>query len=544
VNLASLIEGHPADGRALYDDGTWHGWGELRSRAAAVAAGLAALGVGPGDRVAIAWPTSVDFVLAYLGVLAAGCVAVPLNPNSPAAELARELELVTPGALLAGGAAAAAAADVAAALSFPLLFLLPAALPAPAARPTTDDAPAPTWEELSRDPKAPSPDPAPAFPVVARDDNDLAVLLFTSGTSGTPKAAMLTHGNLGANLTQMLALPGEIVRADDLSLVAVPLFHVFGLNVALGLSLATGAALILEERFDPADSLRLVDQLGVTNVLGVPAMFAAWVALAEEAAESGDSGGSGGSGPGGSGSGGSGSGGLRLGGVRRAISGAAALPAVVAARFEEAFGVPVWQGYGLTEAAPAVATSLGTGRNRPGSVGQPLPGVDVRLVDEDERDVLDGDPGEIWVRGPNVFAGYWRDPDGTAEVLTPTGWLRTGDVGVIGEDGDLFIVDRSKDMIIVSGFNVYPAEIEKVVGEMAGVAEAVVIGRPDAATGESVEVVMVVADGARVTQEQVRDHCSSRLARYKCPTTVRFVDELPHGLAGKALRRALRDGSG
>jgi long-chain acyl-CoA synthetase len=217
---------------------------------------------------------------------------------------------------------------------------------------------------------------------------------------------------------------------------------------------------------------------------------------------------------------------------------------VVAARFEEAFGVPVWQGYGLTEAAPAVATSLGTGRNRPGSVGQPLPGVDVRLVDEDERDVLDGDPGEIWVRGPNVFAGYWRDPDGTAEVLTPTGWLRTGDVGVIGEDGDLFIVDRSKDMIIVSGFNVYPAEIEKVVGEMAGVAEAVVIGRPDAATGESVEVVMVVADGARVTQEQVRDHCSSRLARYKCPTTVRFVDELPHGLAGKALRRALRDGSG
>jgi len=520
VNLATLIEGHPADRHALFDRGTWHTWGELRRRVAAATSGLAALGVGPGDRVAIAWPTSVDFVVAYLAVLAAGSVAVPLNPNSPVAELSRELEVVTPAVLLAGGPAAAGATAVGEALTVSPLIVLPAG-PRPAAAGSATGGGTPvSWEELSADLPGPVGTDA-ALPVVARGEDDIAVLLFTSGTSGSPKAAMLTHGNLGANLRQMMALPGEIARADDVSLAALPLFHVFGLNVALGLSLASGAALVLEERFDPADTLRMVRELGVTNVLGVPPMFAAWVALAEDDPTVVGAGG--------------------LSGVRRAISGAASLPADVAARFEKAFGVPVWQGYGLTEAAPAVSTSLGTGRNRPGSVGLPLPGVSVRLVDDNDEDVLAGDPGEIWVRGPNVFAGYWRDSDASADVLTPTGWLRTGDIGVIGEEGDLFIVDRGKDLIIVSGFNVYPAEVEQVVASVPGVAEAVAVGRPDPATGESVEVVVVVAPRARVTQEQVRDHCGSRLARYKCPTTVRFVSELPHGLAGKALRRALRE---
>ncbi len=522
MNLATLIEGHPADGRALFDGGRWHTWGELRRRVAAAASGLVALGVGPGDRVAIAWPTSVDFVVAYLAALAVGSVAVPLNPNSPVAELSRELEVVTPAVLLAGGPPAAGATALGEALAFSPLVVVPAASRPASTGEVTGPGEPPSWEELSADaPGAVGTDAA--LQMAARGEDDIAVLLFTSGTSGSPKAAMLTHGNLGANLKQMLALPGEIVRADDVSLVAVPLFHVFGLNVALGLSLASGAALVLEERFDPVETLRVVRELGVTNVLGVPAMFAAWVALAEDDPTAVGAGG--------------------LSGVRRAISGAASLPAEVASRFEEAFGVPVWQGYGLTEAAPAVSTSLGTGRNRPGSVGLPLPGVSVRLVDEADEDVLAGDPGEIWVRGPNVFAGYWRDSEASADVLTTTGWLRTGDIGVIGDEGDLFIVDRGKDLIIVSGFNVYPAEVEEVVGSVPGVAEAVAVGRPDPATGESVEVVIVVAPGARVTQEQVRDQCGSRLARYKCPTTVRFVSELPHGLAGKALRRALREES-
>ncbi len=526
MNLAELIVGHPAEGRALFDGGRWQTWGEIRGRSAATTAGLVALGVGPGDRVAIAWPTSADFVVAYLAVLAAGAVAVPVNPNSPPAELSRELEVVAPAALLAGGAAAEGAASMTGSAGLPPLVVVPDSAPRSTGGPT-GGAPAGTgtnwesWESLSA-----GTDGGTAFPVVARDGADIAVLLFTSGTSGTPRAAVLTHGNLGANLEQMLALPGEIVRADDVSLAAVPLFHVFGLNVALGLSLASGGALVLEERFDAAETLTMVEELGVTNLIGVPAMFAAWLALAERAGGSDrETGGTD----------------RKLAGVRRAISGAAALPAGVAERFEEAFGVTVWQGYGLTEAAPAVSTSLGTGRNRPGSVGRALPGVAVRLVDGSAEDVLAGDPGEIWVKGPNVFAGYWRDPDATAEALTEDGWLKTGDVGVFGEEGDLFIVDRSKDMVIVSGFNVYPAEVEKVVGAMAEVAEAVVIGRADPETGEAVEVVIVVVPGGDVTEAEVRAYCRSHLARYKCPTTVRFVDELPHGLAGKALRRALRE---
>jgi long-chain acyl-CoA synthetase len=532
VNLARLIEGHPAEGRALYEGGTWWTWGEVRRRTAVTASGLVALGVGPGDRVAIAWPTSVDFVVAYLAVLAAGCVAVPLNPNSPVAELRGELEVVDPAAVLAGGAAARVAGELREALTSAPLIIVPAELAGNGGKGGTGETP--SWEKLSG--RGPGPEagsggagpgdggPGEAgFPVVGRDADDAAVLLFTSGTSGKPKAAMLTHGNLGSNLEQMLALPGEIVRADDVSLAAVPLFHVFGLNVALGLSLASGAALVLEERFDPVETLKTVREEGVTNLVGVPAMFTAWATLAGDE-------------PGAAGGG--------LEGVRRAISGAASLPVEVADRFEKAFGVPVWQGYGLTEASPAVSTSLGTGRNRAGSVGLPLPGVSVRVVDGAGEDVLDGDPGEIWVKGPNVFAGYWRDPDGSAEVLDPEGWLKTGDIGVIGEEGDLFIVDRTKDLVIVSGFNVYPGEVEEVVGSLEGVAEAVVVGRPDPATGESVDVVVVVVPGARVTEEEIRDVCAARLARYKCPTTVRFVAELPHGLAGKALRRALREESG
>ncbi|MHB8594212.1 MAG: AMP-binding protein, partial [Acidimicrobiales bacterium] len=305
--------------------------------------------------------------------------------------------------------------------------------------------------------------------------------------------------------------------------VAVPMFHIFGLNVALGLTLATGAALVLEERFDAAASVGLVHELDVTTLLGAPAMFSAWADLSGDALPA------------------TGNGTAVFAGVRLAISGAAALSADVAARFEQRFGVALWQGYGLTEASPAVSTSLGTGRNRPGSVGRPLPGVEVRIVDDEGADVLSGDPGEIWVRGPNVFTGYWGDPSASADVLSGDGWLHTGDIAVIGEDGDLYIVDRRKDLVIVSGFNVFPAEVEKVVGSVPGVAEAVVVGRPDPLSGESIEVVVLLEPGAVVTEEQVRARCAAGLSRYKCPSSVRFVVELPHGLTGKALRRVLRD---
>ncbi len=519
MNLAVLVDRHAAGDRALYADGTWHTWGEVRRRAAAVAAALKELRVGPEDRVAIVWPTSVDFVVAYLGVLAAGAVAVPLNPNSPPNELGRELAVVEPVVVLASG-------PVGAVPNVPHV-VLPAAVVAAERVPGEPR----TWEEFSADTDEGAGADADAdadtdsgaddghlLHPVEREESDLAVLLFTSGTAGEPKAAMLSHGNLTANLRQMLGIP-EILRADDVGLVALPLFHVFGLNVALGLSLATGAALVLDTRFDAAQSLQQVQDLGVTTLLGVPTMFAAWADMPDTGA---------GRAP-------------ALGGVRRAISGAAALDADVALRFERRYGIEIWQGYGLTEAAPAVSTSLGTGRNRPGSVGRPLPGVEVQLVDDEDEPVLEGDTGEIWVRGDNVFVGYWRDATATSSVRTDDGWLRTGDIGVIGEDGDLFVVDRSKDLVIVSGFNVFPAEVERVVASVPGVAEVAVIGRPDPTTGETVEAVIVVAPGAVVTEELVRAYCAANLARYKCPTTIRFVPELPRGLVGKALRRALRD---
>ena len=486
MNLASLVTEHALDARALHDGQGWTSWGELRCLAAGVAATLDDLGVAPGDRVAMALPTSVSFVSTYLGVLAAGAVAVPLNPNSPEAELRSELVAVEPAAVLVGGQAVAALAG---GVDEGVAVLA--------------EAPAAVGDGRLR--------------VVDRAGVEPAVLLFTSGTAGAPRAAVLSHGNLLANLGQMLALPGEIARADDIGLAAVPLFHIFGLNVALGLTLATGGALVLEERFDPVVSLELVRELGVTSLLGAPAMFAAWTDLAD------------------------GEGAASMAAVRRAISGAAALPPDVAAGFESHYDVPLWQGYGLTEAAPAVSTSLGTGRNRPGSVGRPLPGVEVRIVDDTGADVLAGDPGEIWVHGANVFSGYWRDPDATAEVLAPGGWLRTGDIGVVGDDGDLYVVDRQKDLVIVSGFNVYPAEVERVAAAVPGVAEAVVVGRPDPVTGETVELVVVADPGATVTEDQVRDACRGSLARYKCPTSIRFVPELPRGVTGKALRRVLRE---
>lgn len=534
MNLAVLVDQHAAGDRALYAQGTWHTWGEVRRRAVAVAAALKELRVGPEDRVAIVWPTSVDFVVAYLGVLAAGAVAVPLNPNSPPNELGRELAVIEPVVVFANG-------PVGAVPSVPHVVL-------PAAVVTAERMPGEprTWEEFSAVAKsepgsATTPDLEAASEAgssdadadadtdtgaddghllhpVEREESDLAVLLFTSGTAGEPKAAMLSHGNLTANLRQMLAVP-EILRADDVGLVALPLFHVFGLNVALGLSLATGAALVLDTRFDAAQSLQQVEDLGVTTLLGVPTMFSAWADMPDTGA---------GRAP-------------ALAGVRRAISGAAALDADVAVRFERRYGIEIWQGYGLTEAAPAVSTSLGTGRNRPGSVGRPLPGVEVQLVDDEDEPVLEGDTGEIWVRGDNVFVGYWRDATATSSVRTDDGWLRTGDIGVIGQDGDLFVVDRSKDLVIVSGFNVFPAEVERVVASVPGVAEVAVIGRPDPTTGETVEAVIVVAPGAVVTEELVRAYCAANLTRYKCPTTIRFVPELPRGLVGKALRRALRD---
>lgn len=521
MNVASLVDAHRGSRRALCGSEGWFDWSAVRRLAGEVAAGLSETGVRPGDRVAIAWPTSTEFVVAYLGVLATGAVAVPLNPSSPVGELERELGVVDPAVVVCGdrdrgrgpsevssGVAAKMAEIVSSETASPRL-IAPERSSSRVSR---------AWEDLFRSGTGAS-QAADRLAAAPREDSDAAVMLFTSGTSGSSKPAVLSHGNLISNLRQMLAGPGNVLGPDDVGLGAVPFFHVLGLNVVLGLSLATGAALVCEERFDPGESMRLIAERAVSVVAGAPAMFTDWAEPDTDAVTEGDP----------------------FETVRLFVSGASALPEVTASRFEERYGHSIWEGYGLTEASPAVATSVGLAAPRRGSVGRPLPGVEVRLVDESGDDVLSDDPGEIWVRGPNVFGGYWRDEASTSEVLGPGGWLHTGDVGVLDGAGELHVVDRLKDIIIVSGFNVVPGEVERVIEDVEGVREAVVLGSPDGRTGESVEAVVVREPGSEVSASAITAAARRHLAPYKVPASVRFVESLPRGLTGKALRRAARE---
>ncbi len=474
MNLSELLlapAAGAADATAVRDGDATLSFSELVERAARFAGSLVADGVAAGDRVALAGVNTSAFVVGYLGALRAGAVVVPLNPQAPAAELDRELAAVEPKLVLH--------------------------------EPELQERAAGTGQPV---------------PAVERADGDLAVLLFTAGTAGAPKAAMLTHGNLGANVRQVLDHPGLTLRPDDVGLGALPVFHVFGLNVVLGVALAAGATVTLVGQFDPTVTLRTVRDHAVTVIAGVPAMYASWLELGERAAPS-----------------------DAFATVRLAVSGAAALPREVADAFRDRFGVAVHEGYGLTEAAPIVTTSaLAGGAPRAGSIGPPLPGVDVRLVDVDGADVLAGDPGEIWVRGPNVFAGYWRDEQATARVLSDDGWLRTGDIAVVDDAGELTLVDRSKDLVIVSGFNVYPAEVEDVLLAHPDVAEAAVVGEAHPRTGEAVIAYVVPESGRTLRPEDLMAHCARSLARYKCPARVEVVDALPRSFAGKVLRRELR----
>jgi long-chain acyl-CoA synthetase len=497
VNLASIIDGHPDDRLALLSRGHPTTYGELRARVGALRGALVDLGVEPGDRVAIIAANNLKFVIGYLASLGVGAVAVPLNPASPSLELQRELAAIGAKAAIVGPNGAAAFSGIERAAVPSLEHVISRSVTGPDVH---------HFDELLEH------EPAP---VVERGPDDLAVLIFTAGTAGSPKAAMLTHGNLLANLEQVQQLEGRRVGPDDVGLGVLPMFHIFGLNVVLGLNLMAGASVVLAERFDPVSSLDTIRDRGVTVVAGAPPMWMAWANLPGAPADA-------------------------FASVRLAVSGASRLTPEVAEAFERRFGLQVSEGYGLTEAAPVVTSSAG--EYRPGSIGQPLPGVQIRLVDPVENaDALLGDTGEIWVKGPNVFPGYWRDEAATNGALTPDGWLRTGDLAVADDDGWLYIVDRAKDIIIVSGFNVFPAEVEEVLLEHPGIADAGVVGVDHPYSGEAVKAYVVAAPGVELEEDEVIEFCASRFARYKCPTKVMFVDEIPQGLGGKVLRRELRE---
>jgi long-chain acyl-CoA synthetase len=498
VNLVSIIDGHPDDAVALVSRGAQTTYGELRDQVARVAGGLQGLGLEPGDRMAIVCGTNWYFVIAYLAALKAGLVAVPLNPQSPAAELADELATVGARAAIVGPAGEEAMAEA-------VTRTLPEFEHLVVCRSVDLEGSVPLDELLTADP----------VDTVPREEDDLAALMFTSGTAGLPRAAMLSHGNLSANIEQAQDDPARRRNPDDVVLGVLPLFHIFGLNVVLGATLAVGARIVLIERFDPASCLETVARHGVTDVTGPPTM---WAALAAH--------------PGGSP--------VAVESVRRAASGASRLTDEIAHAVKGRLGLDLKEGYGLTETAPVVATSVGT--DAPiGSIGRPIAGVEVRLVDEEDGDVYVGDPGEIWVRGPNVFHGYWNDPEATARALTDDGWLRTGDIAVVDDDGCLYLVDRAKDLIIVSGFNVAPAEVEDVLVAHPDVVGAAVVGVEHPHTGKAVKAFVMLTPGAAVEEDELINHVGEHLARYKAPTKVMFVDEIPHGLTGKVLRRELRE---
>lgn len=502
MNLADIIDDHAPDVTALIWNNETTTYGELRSLVDGARGGLVALGVGAGDRVALILQNGVPFVVSYLAALGLGAVTVPLNPTSPAPELERELATVGAKLVVIDRSCTGTWVSVERA-NVPTVEHVVTTDPSGRTLDSHDDGPF-GFEHLV------GADPAPRIDVEA---DHLAALLFTSGTAGAPKAAMLTHGNLRANLDQSRSANGHVSQGDVVYGV-LPMFHIFGLNVVLGLALAVGATVVLVQRFDPVTAVESIAGRGVTVIPGAPALWAAFAQLDDLADDSFDT-------------------------VRLALSGASRLPGSVADAMSERFGVEILEGYGLTEASPVVTTSTGAPPRR-GSVGRALEGVEVRLVNVN-GEALVGDVGEVWVRGANVFVGYLDDPEATASVLTDDGWLKTGDMATTDDDGYLYLVDRAKDLVIVSGFNVYPLEVEETLLTHPDVEEAAVVGVPHPHTGEAVKAYVVRREGSNVDEETLIEHCLDRLARYKCPNKVNFVDALPRNISGKLVRRELEN---
>ncbi|MBI4935809.1 MAG: AMP-binding protein [Actinobacteria bacterium] len=496
MNLAHIIDPHPADHVAIFSRGRATTYGTLRDQVAHLRGGLARLGVQPGDRVALLCSNGRYFVDMYLAVLGLGAVTVPLNPASPGPEIERELATVDAKIVVVEPAAATAWSQVSRAAVPSLVSVI-------ATEPDTVDGADVLFDELL------TAEPMEAIEV---EPDHVAVLIFTSGTAGSPRAAMLSHGNLLSNIEQSRSA-GEGVSASDVLYGVLPMFHIFGLNVVLGQSLHRGATVVLVQRFDPSTLLDTIKERGITVIPGAPPLWLAFSHFDEAPADS-------------------------FAGVRLALTGAAKMPEEAMRRLHEKFGLTLLEGYGLTEAGPVVTSSAGLDQ-KVGSVGKVLEGIEVRLVDEHGDDALRGDAGEIWVKGANVFLGYLHEPEATSKVLTADGWLRTGDIAVVDDEGYLYLVDRAKDLIIVSGFNVYPAEVEEVLMEHPAVKEVGVIGVPHPHTGEAVKAFVVLEAGASAHEDTLVTWCLDHLARYKCPSKILFVDELPRNVSGKLLRRSL-----
>ncbi|MEM9564685.1 MAG: AMP-binding protein [Actinomycetota bacterium] len=501
-NVAARLEHHTDRAALILAAGEHEGevsHADLAVRVARWRGGLAAAGVRQQHRVAVVAAPGAVLVTAHLAVVGSGAVSVVLNTDAPAAELRRELDAAAIDAVVADEAGAALVDEA-------------LALPSPAGtdRLASGDGRAATPQRI--DPAAL--DGSEPAPVVDVADDDPAILLFTSGTAGPPRPAVLTHGNLGAALQSMLSLPTGLLDRPQVFLGVVPMFHVLGLNAVLHLALLLGATIVLGRFPGAAETVGLIERHRVTVALGPPNL---WLALTRvpdvEPA--------------------------KLASVDLALSGASELPAMVELAAADRLGIRLDEGYGLTETGAVVASTVATDAPT-GSVGRLTPGVEARIVDEEGNDCLVGDPGELLVRGPMVFPGYWT-PDGVDRgPLTDDGWLQTGDLAVVDDDGNLAIVGRRKDLIIVSGFNVFPAEVEAVLLDHPDVADAGVVGEPSVSTGEAVVAFVVPVGGRQIDEGELRDRCRTELARYKVPSRIVIAPDLPVGPTGKLQRGRLR----
>jgi long-chain acyl-CoA synthetase len=477
-NLIEAARRHP-DKVALRLDGTEIPYTALDAASARLAGLLVARGLRPGDRVGVMLPNVPHFAVAYYGVLRAGGVVVPMNVLLKDRETTFYLSDPQAKAVIVWHEFAPAAQAGAAAAGADCVVVTPG-----------------EFEELIGSAE-PLNEPA------TRGDDDTAVILYTSGTTGTPKGAELTHANLRRNVDTVVGM--FRLTDDDVILGALPLFHAFGQTCGLNAAVTAGACLTLIPRFSPEKALKIIERDRVTVFEGVPTMFAAMLHSGDRPDTSS----------------------LRLCG-----SGGAAMPVEVMRGFEEAFGCMVLEGYGLSETSPVASFNHPHRERKPGSIGTPVAGVEMKLVDVTEDGV-----GEIAIRGHNVMKGYWNRPDATAAAIDSDGWFHTGDLARVDEDGYFFIVDRSKDMIIRGGYNVYPREIEEVLYEHPAIREAAVIGVPDDMLGEEVGAAIALAPGAEADTATIQEFVKSRVAGYKYPRRIWFVDELPKGPTGKIVKR-------
>jgi len=492
ANLSSLLDRAAADQpdrTALQLDDlaiSYRQFSEASRRASSL---LRAAGIAAGDRVGLMMPNIPAFPIAFYGAMMAGAVVVPMNPLLKSREVAYYLRDSGAKVLFAwrdfAGEAAKGAADAGAQVI------------------QVDD------PDLSSTLAGVAPDTVSA----TADDDDDAVILYTSGTTGQPKGAQLMHGGLARNAR----LTGETLlrnHPDDVMMGCLPLFHVFGLTCGLNATVAASGTLTLLPRFDPGKALDIIERDRVTIFEGVPTMYAAMLHHPEAEA-------------------------ARTASLRTCISGGAAMPVEILRGFEDKFGCMILEGYGLSETSPVASFNHPDKPRKPGSIGTPVEGVQMRLFGEGGAAVATGEVGEIAIRGHNVMKGYWGRPEATAEAI-PDGWFRTGDLGRIDEDGYYFIVDRKKEMIIRGGYNVYPREIEEVLYEHPAVFEAAVIGMPHGELGEEVGAAVVLKPGASATPQELQQYAKDRVAAYKYPRKVWLVEALPKGPTGKILRREVR----